>query len=178
MRPLTYATLLTFATIAVATPASAQDALGASAQNATSATMQDNSSATAQSASSTMMTDSPSATASFTGATVAIGLGFTWGKGVLTFEGKTYPFKVDGLSAIGAGVTKMSGVGTIYHLKSAADFAGTYASAGGGASLGSHGQGSASLKNDKGVVIEFHAKEKGVSINLDLSGVHIKMVPA
>lgn len=120
----------------------------------------------------------PSATASFTGETVAVGLGFTWGKGILTFKGKTYPFKVDGLSAIGAGVTKISGTGTIYHLKSVADFAGTYAAAGGGASVGSHGKGSASLQNDKGVVIEFHAKEKGVSINLDLSGVHIQLMPA
>ena len=120
----------------------------------------------------------PSATASFTGETVAVGVGFTWGKGVLTFKGKTYPFKVDGLSAIGAGVTKISGSGTIYHLKSAADFAGTYGAAGGGASVGSHGRGSASLRNDKGVVIEFHAKEKGVSINLDLSGVRIELTPA
>jgi hypothetical protein len=122
--------------------------------------------------------DVPNATASFTGETVAIGVGFTWGKGVLTFKDKTYPFKVDGLSAIGVGVTKISGTGTIYHLKSAADFAGTYVAAGGGASMGSHGEGSASLRNEKGVVIEFHAKEKGVSINLDLSGVHIALTPA
>jgi hypothetical protein len=122
--------------------------------------------------------DAPSATASFTGETVAVGVGFTWGKGVLVFKGKRYPFKVDGLSAIGAGVTKISGTGTIYNLKSAADFAGTYAAAGGGASAGSHGQGSASLRNAKGVEIEFHATEKGVSVSLDLSGVHIKMTPA
>lgn len=122
--------------------------------------------------------DVPNATASFTGETVAVGVGFTWGKGVLTFKDKTYPFKVDGLSAIGLGVTKITGTGTIYHLKSAADFAGTYAAAGAGAAIASHGAGSASLRNDKGVVIEFHAKEKGVSINLDISGVHIKMTPA
>lgn len=122
--------------------------------------------------------DAPSATASFTGETVAVGVGFTWGKGVLTFKGKAYPFKVDGLSAIGLGITKISGTGTIYHLKSAADFGGTYVAAGGGASVGSHGEGSASLRNEKGVVIEFHAQEKGVSVNLDLSGVHIELTPA
>jgi len=121
--------------------------------------------------------DTPSGSASFSGETVAIGVGFTWGKGVLKFEGKDYPFKVDGLSAIGAGITKMSGTGRVYHLKTPADFAGTYAVAGGGGALGSHGEGSASLKNDKGVVIEFHTREKGVSVNLDISGVHIKMLP-
>jgi hypothetical protein len=122
--------------------------------------------------------DVPSATASFTGETVAVGVGFTWGKGVLTFKGKTYPFRVDGLSAIGVGVSKISGTGTVYHLKTAADFGGTYAAAGGGGSIGPLGEGSASLRNEKGVVIEFRAKEKGVSINLDLSGVHIALTPA
>jgi len=73
---------------------------------------------------------------------------------------------VDGLRTIGADVSKISGVGRIDHLKPAADLAGTYGSAG-----------SASLKNDKGVVIEFRAKGKGVSLDLDLSGVHITMVP-
>ena len=121
--------------------------------------------------------DSPSGTASFTGETVAIGVGFTWGKGVLRFQGKTYPFKVDGLSAVGAGVTKLSGSGMVYHLQAPADFAGTYAAAGAGGAMGSHGEGGASLKNDKGVVIEFHTREKGISVNLDISGVHIKMAP-
>lgn len=122
--------------------------------------------------------DIPSATASFSGESVAVGVGFSWGKGVLIFHGKRYPFKVNGLSAIGAGVTKISGIGTIYDLKSPADFAGTYGAAGGGGAVGSHGKASASLKNEKGVEIEFHAKEKGVSVNLDLSGVHITMTPA
>jgi len=162
MRPLNYATLFALAATSVGIPAIAHDGSIASAQHA----------------SGSKVTDVPSATASFTGTAVAVGLGYTWGTGVLTFEGKTYPFKVNGLSAIGAGMTKISGVGTIYHLKSVADFAGTYGSAGGGASFGSHGQGSTSLKNDKGVMIEFHAKEKGVSLNLDLGGVHIEMVPA
>lgn len=119
----------------------------------------------------------PSATASFTGESVAVGVGYTWGKGVLTFKGKTYPFKVDGLSAVGIGVTKITGTGTIYHLKSVTDFAGTYATAGGGGSVGSKGQSSASMRNDKGVVMEFKAREKGVSVNLDLGGVHITMMP-
>ena len=121
--------------------------------------------------------ESPTASATFSGETVAVGVGFTWGKGVLTFKGKNYPFKVDGISAIGVGITKMTGTGKIYHLKSVSDFSGNYAAAGGGASLGSKGVSSASLRNGKGVVIEFHAKERGISLNLDLSGVNITMEP-
>ena len=115
------------------------------------------------------------ATATFSGETVAVGVGFTWGKGILTFKGKNYPFKVDGISAIGVGITRMTGTGRIYHLKSVSDFAGIYTADSGGASVDSKGVSSASLRNGKGVVIEFHAKERGISLNLDLSGVNIKM---
>ena len=119
----------------------------------------------------------PSATATFTGDTVAVGVAFTWGKGVLTFRGRTYPFKVDGLSAVGVGAKKISGTGQIYHLASVADFPGVYAAAGGGATIGKMGRGSASLKNDKGVVIEFKAKETGLEVNLAAGGVTIAMTP-
>ncbi len=119
----------------------------------------------------------PSATVTFTGETVAVGVAFTWGQGVLTFKGKTYPFKVDGLSAVGAGAKKISGTGQVYHLASVADFPGTYAAAGGGATMGKTGRGSASLKNDKGVVIEFKAKETGLEVNLAAGGVTIAMTP-
>jgi len=40
-------------------------------------------------------------------------VGDTWGKGVLNFKGKTYPLKVDGLSAVSAGAEKICGTGAI-----------------------------------------------------------------
>ena len=45
----------------------------------------------------------PSGTIEFTGGSVAAGIGYTWGKGILIFEGKHYPLKVDGLSAYKSG---------------------------------------------------------------------------
>lgn len=134
-------------------------------------------SAATKPATATAIPAKPSATATFTGETVAIGVAFTWGKGVLTFNGKTYPFKVDGLSAVGAGAEKISGTGEIFHLTSVADFPGIYAAAGGGGAMGTSGRGSASLKNDKGVVIEFKAKETGLEVNLAAGGVKIAMTP-
>jgi hypothetical protein len=119
----------------------------------------------------------PSATATFSGETVAIGVAFTWGKGILTFKGKTYPFKVDGLSAVGAGAERISGTGKVYHLASVADFPGVYAAAGGSATIGKAGRGSASLKNANGVVIEFKARETGLEVNLAAGGVTIAMTP-
>ena len=42
----------------------------------------------------------PSGTVKLTSQTVAIGVGVTWGDGTLTFDGKTYPFSVDGLGSL------------------------------------------------------------------------------
>jgi hypothetical protein len=49
--------------------------------------------------------------------------------------------------------------------------------AGGGGAMGKSGRGSASLKNEKGVVIEFKAKESGIEVNLAAGGVKIAMTP-
>ncbi len=39
----------------------------------------------------------PDATLTLTQGQVAAGIGWSWGKGVLTYQGKEYPFKVKGL---------------------------------------------------------------------------------
>ena len=39
----------------------------------------------------------PDATVKITGKSVGVGVGVSWGKGTLTYKGKSYPFSVDGL---------------------------------------------------------------------------------
>jgi hypothetical protein len=78
---------------------------------------------------------------------------------------------------VGAGAERISGTGKVYHLASVADFPGVYAAAGGSATIGKAGRGSASLKNANGVVIEFKAKETGLEVNLAAGGVTIAMTP-
>jgi hypothetical protein len=51
------------------------------------------------------------------------------GAGVLTYKGKDYPFKVDGLSVGDVKVTKAEAVGKVSNLKKISDFNGTYTSA-------------------------------------------------
>jgi hypothetical protein len=119
----------------------------------------------------------PSATATFSGDSVAVGVVFTWGNGVLTFRGKRYPFKVDGLSAVGLGMNSINGTGEIYHLTNVADFAGTYGTAGAGSTISKGQRGRAILENDKGVVIEFRAKEIGAEVSLAAGGVVIRLTP-
>ncbi|MBP2276824.1 hypothetical protein D9M73_153920 [compost metagenome] len=119
--------------------------------------------------------DRPNATAVFSTETVAVGVRYTWGRGVLKFKGHSYPFKIDGLGAVGVGVDKVHGVAEVYHLKSPADFAGTYGRAAIGASLGKAGGESSTMSNEHGVVMNVHARERGIQINLGVGGVHIKL---
>lgn len=86
-----------------------------------------------------------------------------------------YPFKVEGLGVVGVGVDKVHGVADVYHLKSPAEFAGTYARAAIGASLGKTGGESSTMSNEHGVVMNVHARERGIQLNLGVGGVHIKM---
>ena len=66
------------------------------------------------------------ATLTLTQGQVAAGIGWSWGKGVIKYQGKEYPFKVKGLSVIDIGITKASASGKIYGLKQLEDFNGTY----------------------------------------------------
>lgn len=117
----------------------------------------------------------PDATATFSTETVAVGARYTWGRGVLTFRGRTYPFKVSGLGIVGVGVSKVHGVAEVYHLKSPADFAGSYGRAAIGASIGKSGGVSSTMSNEHGVVINVHARERGIQVNVGVGGMHIKM---
>jgi len=117
----------------------------------------------------------PDATAAFSTETVAIGARYTWGHGILKFHGHSYPFKVEGLGVVGIGVDKVHGVAEVYHLKSPAEFAGAYGRAAIGASLGKTGGESSTMSNEHGVVMNVHARERGIQLNLGVGGVHIKM---
>ena len=70
------------------------------------------------------------------------------GKARLTYKGKTYKFKIDGLSVGEVGVTKAEATGSIYNLKNLADFDGVYAAGAAGATAGK-GAGASALYNEK-----------------------------
>src|ERR1700748_1492733 len=67
----------------------------------------------------------------FSGGGVAAGIGYTWGDGVLNFDGKGYPFSVRGLSVVDVGVAQIEGSGEVYNLHDVNDFTGNYVSVGG-----------------------------------------------
>jgi hypothetical protein len=115
----------------------------------------------------------PDATLELTEGQVALGIGWSWGKGVLTYKGKKYPFKVEGLSVGDVGITKAEATGNVNDLKKLEDFSGKYLSAAAEATVGL-GAGAVAMQNDKGVVVYLFPKTKGV--NLKLAGEGVKFV--
>src|SRR3990170_9055398 len=78
----------------------------------------------------------PDATLKLSEGQVAVGIGWSWGKGVLTLKGKDHPFKVSGLSVGDVGITTAKAEGKVYNLKKLEDFNGTYVSAAAAATVG------------------------------------------
>jgi hypothetical protein len=112
----------------------------------------------------------PDATLKLSEGQVALGIGWSWGKGVLTYKGKDYPFKVEGLSVGDVGVTKADAVGNVYNLKKMSDFNGTYTSAAAQGTLGG-GAGVSTMKNQNGVVINLESTTQGVNVKVAGEGV-------
>ena len=112
----------------------------------------------------------PDATLKLSEGQVAVGIGWSWGKGVLTYKGKEYPFKVEGLSVGDVGITKAEAEGKVYNLKKLEDFGGKYLSGSAQATL-ALGAGATAMQNDKGVVLHLFPKTKGVNLKLAGEGV-------
>jgi hypothetical protein len=113
----------------------------------------------------------PSATLKLTEGQVALGIGWSWGKGVLTYKGKHYPFKVEGVSVGDVGISEAKAEGNVYNLKKLSDFSGRYAAASAEGTL-AEGAGATAMKNSKGVEIHLFPRTEG--INLKLAGEGVK----
>src|SRR5262249_41213872 len=105
---------------------------------------------------------------------VAVGVGVSWGEGVLEYGGKKHKFSVDGLSVLDLGISKVTAVGTVKNLKKLEDFSGNYVAASAGAAAGG-GAGVAALKNQNGVEMTLKATTQGVKLSLAGSGVEVKL---
>jgi hypothetical protein len=112
----------------------------------------------------------PDATLKLTEGQVALGIGWSWGKGELTYKGKKYSFKVDGITVGDIGITKAEAEGKVYNLKKLSDFEGSFTSAGAEGTLGL-GAGATAMKNEMGVVVHLLPKTKGVNLKLAAGGV-------
>lgn len=101
-------------------------------------------------------------------------IGGSAGGGKLNFHGKTYPFSVGGISIGDIGGSKVKGFGTVYNLKTLADFAGTYSKLDASATL-LKGSGALKLKNEHDVVLEIDTTSKGLQLSAGAGGVKITL---
>jgi hypothetical protein len=102
-------------------------------------------------------------------------LGGGAGSGVLTYRGKTYPFKVGGLSfgiTVGATVGRLDGWAT--GIREVGDFAGTYSSVGGGFALVG-GVNGVHLRNEKRVTIGLQGPKAGLELASNISQITIAL---
>jgi hypothetical protein len=97
------------------------------------------------------------------------------GSGTLVYRGKTYPFRVTGLSfGITAGATVGRLDGWASDIREVGDFAGTYSSVGGGFALVG-GVNGVHLRNEKGVTIVLQGPKAGLELAANLSTIVISL---
>jgi hypothetical protein len=105
---------------------------------------------------------------------IALGVGYEWARGTLTYQGQSIPFWVHGFSLMDIGAAKISGVGEVFNLKTLASFEGDYA----GSTFGSavaHGESMALLKNSNGVIIRARSGVSGVRLNFSGNTMRIRL---
>ena len=102
-------------------------------------------------------------------------VGVGGGRGVLTFRGHRYPFRVSGMSlgaTIGASTTDF--VGRALNMRGPGDIAGNYSAIGAGGALAA-GAGGVQLQNEKGVILQLHGVKVGVELSAAVGGVQIAL---
>jgi ABC-type glycerol-3-phosphate transport system substrate-binding protein len=115
------------------------------------------------------------ATLTLTDGSVAAGIGFNWGRGTLTYAGKTYPVKVEGLSVGEVGVTRATAKGEVSNLANLDDFSGNYVAVGAGATAAG-GADVTLMRNQNGVVVELTSTTQGASLKLGAQGIRLTLV--
>ena len=78
----------------------------------------------------------PAASLTLESTSVAVGIGVSWGSGVLTLDGVQHRFKVSGLSVVDVGASKVTAAGEVWGLTDLSQFDGTYYGADVGAAVG------------------------------------------
>jgi hypothetical protein len=105
---------------------------------------------------------------------VGVGVGLTRGHGVLTYQGREYPFSAKGLSVGEVGVVRAEARGTVYHLENLADFNGSYTSAEAEATIAG-GAGVTIMRNQNGVLIRLVSTTQGADLKLAAEGVTLRL---
>jgi hypothetical protein len=118
--------------------------------------------------------EQPDATLTLHTVSVADGVGYRWGAGVLTFRGKTYPFRVEEIAVGDIGISRAEATGNVYHLTRIEDFSGDYVAASTSAAI-TRGNGIATMRNQHAVVIDLTVIDQGLALRFAVEGVKITL---
>jgi hypothetical protein len=121
-----------------------------------------------------LVPDVPDATITISGGVIALGIGYEWASGTLTYHGRNFPFRVRGISIMDIGAGKVAGTGEVFNLKDLAEFDGNYIGSTFGSAV-SHGASLALIKNESGVTIRARSTVSGVRFNFSGNGVRIRL---
>src|SRR6476660_5376197 len=119
----------------------------------------------------------PDATLRLSGGSSALGIGFRLGSGTLSYKGKGYPVKVNGLSVGKVGITGSSAYGEVFNRPHLQDFNGHYNVGGAGTrgvTLGS-GKSGTVMTNQAGVIVRVSATQQGLDVNATGGGVDMQI---
>lgn len=115
------------------------------------------------------------AVARFRADTVALGVGYSWGSGHLTFKGRDHNFSIAGLSVVAIGAERVQGVAEVRNLKRLEDFDGIYGLVGASGSFVVLSGATAVLRNAKGVEIWIRGEGQGLSLAVAGGGVRVRL---
>jgi len=101
-------------------------------------------------------------------------MGLHWGEGTLSYGGKTYPVKVEGLSVGELGLTRATAQGKVSNLGRVEDFSGNYVAVGAEATAAG-GAGVTVMRNQNGVVVELTSTTQGASMLLGAKGIRLTL---
>lgn len=116
----------------------------------------------------------PDGTIKFSGGSVAAGIGWSWGKGTLTYKGKDYPISVKGLSLGKVGITGVTASGEVHNLKRLQDFDGNFTGVGAGITLAG-GRSAVTVKNQNGVRVRVISTTRGADLTVGGGGIDMKI---
>jgi hypothetical protein len=115
--------------------------------------------------------EAPSGTVSMESKSIAVGVGVSWGRGTLNYNG-VHHFTVNGLTVLDLGVAKAHASGEVFHLNNVSDFSGNYVAAAVGIAVGG-GANDVVMQNEKGVVLRLRGTEAGLRLQAGGKGVTI-----
>jgi hypothetical protein len=103
-------------------------------------------------------------------------VGAEGGKGTLTFQDRSYPFKLVGGVTGGGGAANTQASGEVYGLHNISDFKGLYTQNGGGPGFAMSGASVLWLRNTAGVLLHLRGTQEGVTLSLGREEILIEML--